>query len=184
MSRRVERAFIGLGSNLGDRQRYLDAACRGLRETPGIAKVCLSPLYETDPIGPPPQGPYLNAVAEIDTTLAPQELLERLQAIEEGNGRERSIPNAARTLDLDLLFYADRVLDSPTLTLPHPRCHERAFVLVPLAALAADFLHPGRGRSIRALLDAVDPSGVRPLAQQRSTPWRSSPSASPPSETG
>jgi 2-amino-4-hydroxy-6-hydroxymethyldihydropteridine diphosphokinase len=131
----AQRAYVGLGANLGDALGALRAAVVSLGELPRTYRVAVSSLYRTAPIDS--SGPdYLNAVVALDTTLAPQELLAALQAIELDHGRERPYRNAPRTLDLDLLLHGDAVIGTPTLTLPHPRLHERAFVLAPLAEIA------------------------------------------------
>ncbi len=133
-------------------------AAAELAATLGVANLQLSPLYGTAPVNS--SGPdYVNAVARLDTTLPPLELLAALQAIEQRHGRERPYRNAPRTLDLDLLLYGDRVIDPPTLTVPHPRMHERAFVLQPLMDLAPDLvLAPGRaGRSAGPLRGSIHP---------------------------
>ncbi len=158
-----ERAYIALGSNLGDRDAHLAAALAALRATRGIEVVAVSPVYETDPVGPLPQRLYLNAVAELATQLTPGALLERLLEIEVGRGRTRgSERNAPRTLDLDLLLYGDRKLSEPDLEIPHPRLAERAFVLEPLCALAPDLVHPTLGESIETLARRVrDPAAVQ-----------------------
>ncbi len=125
--------YIALGSNLGDRAAYLRAALDRLRAT--VLVTAVSPAYETDPVGYAEQGPFLNAVVAGTTTSTPQGLLWALQAVERASGRTRLFPNAPRTLDLDLLSYGALILDAPDLTVPHPRLHERAFVLVPEARL-------------------------------------------------
>jgi len=157
-------AYISVGSNLGDRGAHLAAALDGLRETAGIDPIRVSPVFETQPIGPPPQGPYWNAVVAVRSRLTPRELLDRLFAIERDRGRTRgAVRNSARTLDLDLLLFGDLVIDEPGLTLPHPRLHERAFVLEPLTAIAGHVLHPLSGERIDALAARVrDPRAVRP----------------------
>lgn len=148
--------FIGLGSNLGDRAALLSGAVERLRATPGIGSVTLSRVHETEPVGGPSgQGRYLNAVAQVETTLEPHALLAELRRIETGAGRERRERWGPRTLDLDLLLYDDRVIDSPDLTVPHPRLHERRFVLEPLAELAPELVHPVLRRTITELLAAV-----------------------------
>jgi len=142
------QAWIGIGANLGDaRANVLDAIER-LARTPGITLVRASSLYRTAPIDSSGDD-YVNAVARIDTLLSPHDLLAALHGIEQAHGRERPYRNAPRTLDLDLLLYEDQRIDDATLTVPHPRLHERAFVLVPLAELARDLapelIVPGRG---------------------------------------
>ncbi len=128
--------FIALGSNLGDRAQHIRDALRELAEAGDIRVLAVSSLHETDPVGGPPGQPrYLNAAAELATDLEPHTLLQRMQAIEQRHGRERTIPNGPRTLDLDLLLYRDRVLDEPDLCVPHPRMWQREFVLKPLAEI-------------------------------------------------
>ena len=135
-SRRV-RAFIALGANLGERQQTIEAALCEIAEQGDIRIMRRSSLHETAPVGgPPDQPPYLNAVAELETTLAPRDLLRRLLQIEQRHGRVRSGPNAPRTLDLDLLLYGDERIAEPDLTLPHPRMWQRPFVLEPLGEIA------------------------------------------------
>ena len=129
------RAWIGLGANLGAREAALRGALAGMAALPGTRVLRVSSLYRSAPVDA--GGPdYLNAVAEIATTLPPPALLHALQALEQAAGRERPYRNAPRTLDLDILFYGELRLESAALTLPHPRLHERAFVLLPLAELA------------------------------------------------
>jgi len=155
-------AYVSIGTNLGDRAAQLDFALRSLDLLPTTRVAALSPIFETDPVGPPPQGAYLNAVVRLATTLAPRALLDGLLAIEHAAGRERGARNAARTLDLDLLLYGDRIIDEPGLTVPHPRLAERAFILEPLAALAPHLVHPQLAESIESLAARVrDPRAVR-----------------------
>ena len=156
-------AYIALGSNLGDRERHLGAAFAALRALRGVRDVSLSRVYETDPIGPGEQRPYLNAVARVCTDLPPRALLDRLLAIERSEGRVRGPErNAARTLDLDLLLYGEREIDEPGLVVPHPRIAERPFVLEPLCDLAPDLVIPGAAAPVCALAAAVrDPAAVR-----------------------
>jgi 2-amino-4-hydroxy-6-hydroxymethyldihydropteridine diphosphokinase len=138
------RAFVGVGANLGDAQATVRAALQALGRLPGTQCIATSSLYRSAPIealGPD----FINAVAELRTALPPLALLRELQVIEQCFGRVRSVPNAARTLDLDLLLYGDQVLHGDTLILPHPRLHRRAFVLQPLAELAPALLLPGLG---------------------------------------
>jgi 3-oxoacyl-[acyl-carrier protein] reductase len=159
----MARAYLALGSNLGDRQRFLDEAVRWLRAVPGLTVRGVSPYYETAPVGgPADSGAYLNAVAEADATLPPDRLLQTLLDIERQFGRVRSEPNAPRTLDLDLILYGDLVWRGPALTVPHPRLHERRFVLQPLADLAPDLVHPTIKKSIRELLAGLPPDADPP----------------------
>jgi 2-amino-4-hydroxy-6-hydroxymethyldihydropteridine diphosphokinase len=128
-------AYIGLGANLGDARQTIAAAMNTLRQSSGILALKQAPLYSSDPVDA--QGPvFINTVAAIDTTLDPLPLLDLLQAIEQAHGRERPYRNAPRTLDLDLLLYGKRTINTPRLTVPHPRLHQRAFVLRPLQDLA------------------------------------------------
>jgi 2-amino-4-hydroxy-6-hydroxymethyldihydropteridine diphosphokinase len=141
------RAFVGLGSNLGDREAALRGAVAALAAEPGIEVLSVSTLRETDPVGLTAQPRFLNGVAELETELPARELLERLLAVERRFGRVREgVPaQGPRTLDLDLLLYGDERIDEPGLTVPHPRLHERRFVLEPLAELAPGLVVPGLG---------------------------------------
>ncbi len=131
----MTRCYIGLGANLGDAHAALMQAALQLKRAPGTEALRLSPLYRSAPVDS--SGPdYLNAVAELDTQLDPHALLAVLQDIEQAHGRERPYRNAPRTLDLDLLLFGEQLIDDSTLTVPHPRMHQRAFVLKPLADLA------------------------------------------------
>ena len=144
-------AYIALGSNLGDRRAHFEAALAALRATPGLEITAVSALFETAPVGPPPQGPYLNAAVRLATRLDPQALLARLHEIELAAGRVRGERNAARSLDLDLLLHGDAKLDGQGLSVPHPRLHQRAFVLEPLCSIAADVVHPVLGERVDTL---------------------------------
>ena len=148
------RAFVALGANLEDPAAQVRAALEALAALPGVRLVRASSLYRTAPVGVSGQPDYINAVAEVSTDLPPGELLAALFRIEERFGRERHYRYAPRTLDLDLLLHDDLVLHTQELTLPHPRLHLRAFVLVPLAEVAPDLRLPGRG-SVAAWLPAV-----------------------------
>jgi 2-amino-4-hydroxy-6-hydroxymethyldihydropteridine diphosphokinase len=169
--------YVGLGSNLGDRDAHLSAALHALREMASVVVHAVSPIFETDPVGPPPQGPYLNAVVQLTTSLTPRELLDALLTIESREGRTRSgLRDAPRTLDLDLLLFGERTLDEPGLIVPHPRLAERGFVLEPLCELAPRLLHPTIGETIGALAERVrDPGAVRWYSKEEETAWRSSP---------
>lgn len=156
------KAYIGLGSNMGDKRASILAALELLGKTPGIALLRTAPLYRTAPVGYTEQEWFVNTVAEIDTTLSPRELLAACLEIERRLGRVRSMRWGPRVIDLDLLLYGELVVDEPDLVVPHPRMHERAFVLVPLADLAPDLAVPGRGK-VKDLLGSLDTSGVCPL---------------------
>lgn len=147
-------AFVGLGANLDDPRAQLLRAFDELARLPRTSLSARSSFWRSAPIGHPDQPEFVNAVAKLETDLAADELLARLLDIELAHGRERSFANAPRTLDLDLLLHGDEVLATPRLTLPHPRMHERAFVLEPLLEVAPDAVIPGHG-SARACLDAV-----------------------------
>jgi 2-amino-4-hydroxy-6-hydroxymethyldihydropteridine diphosphokinase len=128
-------AFVGIGSNLGDRETNLRRAVELLSEEEGIEVAAVSEIRETEPVGPVAQGPFLNGAVQIETTLHPRELLDRLLSIEESLGRVRLERFGPRTIDLDLLLYGDETVDEPGLTVPHPRLHERRFALEPLIDL-------------------------------------------------
>ena len=155
-------AFVGLGANLGDPSATLRAAFGALANLPESRVVHCSSLYRTAPVGNTEQPDFINAVAALETTLAPESLLDALLDIEARFGRIRNEKNGPRTLDLDLLLYNSQQLDLPRLTLPHPRLHLRAFVLYPLAELAPDLRLPGRG-SLAAWLPAVANQGISRL---------------------
>jgi 2-amino-4-hydroxy-6-hydroxymethyldihydropteridine diphosphokinase len=159
-------AYIALGSNLDDPAGQVSDAFAALAALPDSRLTARSSLYRTAPVGYADQPDFINAVAALDTALAPRALLDALLEIELSRGRARKFANAPRTLDLDLLLYGDTQLDTPGLTLPHPRMHERAFVLVPLAEIAPDCVIPGRG-TVGNLLHALDTGGVRGLSAGR-----------------
>ena len=148
----MARAYIGLGSNLGDREAALRSAVEALGRTPGIRVVRVSAFIETVPVGGPPQPSYLNAAAEIETDLPPRRILECLLEIESRLGRVRTEHWGPRVIDLDLLLCENTVVNEPDLIVPHPRMHERRFVLEPLAAIAPDVVHPLLHRTLRELL--------------------------------
>ncbi|MFD5387208.1 2-amino-4-hydroxy-6-hydroxymethyldihydropteridine diphosphokinase [Streptomyces sp. NPDC127074] len=157
-----KRAVISLGSNLGNRLETLQGAIDALEDTPGLRVKAVSPVYETDPWGVEPgtQATYFNAVVLIKTTLPPSSLLERGHAIEEAFERVRDERWGPRTIDVDIVAYQDVVSDDPQLTLPHPRAHERAFVLVPWNDVDPRAEVPGRG-AVAGLLAAMGQEGVR-----------------------
>ena len=159
------RAYVGLGGNLGDAGATLRAALDALAALPGTTLVAASRLYRTPAWGVAGQPDFTNAVAALETTLAPRALLDALFAIERRHGRDRAREQGRwgpRTLDLDLLLHGDAVVDAPGLQLPHPRLHERGFVLLPLAEIAPAAIVPGRGR-VDALLRAVAVDGIQAL---------------------
>jgi 2-amino-4-hydroxy-6-hydroxymethyldihydropteridine diphosphokinase len=159
----ARRAFVGLGSNLGDRLELLRRAVALLGQTDGVAVVRSSRVYETEPVGPP-QPRYLNAVVEVSTTLPAEGLLDACLAIERRLGRVRSERWGPRTIDLDLLTLADERIDLPGLVVPHPRMHERAFVLAPLLELEADPPLPGGRRLADLRLGPEYLTGVEAVA--------------------
>ncbi len=150
--------YIGLGSNLGDRRATLRDAVRQLGAYGQV--VAVSSLYETEPVGLREQPWFLNAVVALETELDPHSMLATLLAIERRAGRVRTFRNAPRTLDLDLLLYGTLVSESEHLSLPHPRLHERSFVLVPLAEIAPELVHPRLGEPVRVLLDRLGESAT------------------------
>lgn len=159
------RAFVALGSNLNDPVAQVRAGARHLAGLPDTRCLGCSSLYRTAPVGYADQPDFINAVCELDTQLAARELMQALLAIEQAQGRRRDIPGGPRTLDLDLLLYDQRVCHEPGLTLPHPRLHERAFVLYPLAEIAPDLVIPGRGR-VEDLLPGCRGQGIERLAER------------------
>ncbi len=157
------RVAIALGSNLGDSRTLVESALKTLAYTPGMVLLRQSQFYQTAAVGPP-QPDYINACALCATDLEPHAVLRTLLQIEQTFGRVRRERWGARLLDLDLLLYDDRVLDSPDLQIPHPRMIERAFVLVPLAEIAPDWVEPVTGQAIAYLVQQVDSTGVKIVA--------------------
>jgi 2-amino-4-hydroxy-6-hydroxymethyldihydropteridine diphosphokinase len=149
----VPRAYVGLGSNLGDREATLGAAVAELAAAPGVSVVRVSTLIDTEPVGLLDQPRFLNGALALETKLPPRELLDLLLAVETRFGRDRTAVPAQgpRTLDLDLLVYGEEQIDEPGLRVPHPRLHERAFVLRPLAEVEPALIVPGKG-PIQALV--------------------------------
>lgn len=149
-------AYIGLGSNLGDRERTLRNALEKLDERADVEVVQVSEFRETEPVGGPPQGNFVNGAAELRTTLEPGELVEVLHEVEAEFGRTREVRWGPRTLDMDLLLYEDRHIDTPDLKVPHPRLHTRRFVLEPLWDLCPNREHPVLKKTIRRLLAELE----------------------------
>jgi 2-amino-4-hydroxy-6-hydroxymethyldihydropteridine diphosphokinase len=165
MTRPRHTAFLGLGSNLGDQKANLNQALQQLGAAHARV-IRTSPVYRTEPVDYTQQNWFLNQVVEVETELDPRALLGLCQAIEAALGRIRDIPRGPRTIDLDILFYDECVLSAPDLTIPHPRLHERRFVLVPLSDIAPTMLHPLFNQSVRDLLDRCDDQAlVTPLVE-------------------
>ena len=160
---------LALGSNLGDRLASLQAAVDALGAGPGLDEVAVSPVYETAPVGGPPQPDYLNAVLVAATSLPPQAVLDRSRAAEAALGRVRGPRWGPRTVDVDVIAYGNETSGDPELTLPHPRAHERAFVLAPWHDVDPDAVIPGRGR-VADLLAALPAGGVRLCPDARLRP--------------
>lgn len=161
ITRTRTRYALGLGSNLGESPTTLQAAVDALAAVPGVFVEAVSPVYRTAPVGGPPQPDYLNAVVVGETALSPTDLLGCIQRIEQVHHRERTVHWGPRTLDIDLLAFGSETVDGPDLQVPHPRAHERGFVLVPWNDVAADMVVPGRGR-VADLACAIDPQGITP----------------------
>ena len=160
----TQTAYVGLGANLGPAKATLRAAAQSLAGLPQVTRARGSKLYVSAPLQA--SGPeFVNAVMAFETTLSPEALLTKLQAIEQAHGRERPFPNAPRTLDLDLLLHGDHARQTETLQLPHPRLHQRAFVLLPLLQLAPDLTAPGLGL-LKPYLALVQDQVIRTLDEQ------------------
>ena len=165
----MNTAYLGLGSNLGNRMAFLRSGRDALADRSEIVLVRAAGVYETEAIGGPPENPlFLNSALQIETTLEPQQLLAACLAIEDEFGRSRPVRWAPRTLDIDILFYADQVVCEENLTIPHPRLQERSFVLAPLREIAPDLRHPLLEQTISAL--AAAGTGIEELVPLR-TSW-------------
>jgi 2-amino-4-hydroxy-6-hydroxymethyldihydropteridine diphosphokinase len=156
----MKTVYLGLGSNMGDREANLQAALDRLH-APDLRVARVSPVYETEPLDFAAQGWFLNLVAEGETSLFPMQLLGRIGRIEQALGRRRTVAKGPRVIDIDILLYARAVVRSAALEIPHPRLAERRFVLAPLADLAADLRHPVSHRTVREMLDATGGQKVR-----------------------
>jgi 2-amino-4-hydroxy-6-hydroxymethyldihydropteridine diphosphokinase len=172
-ARRFRSVYVGLGSNLEQPVRQVLAALNELDSLPETDVVARSSLYRSAPVGKLDQPDFVNAVARLDTSLPAAELMRELHAIEAKHGRVRGEPNAARTLDIDLLLFGADVVRQASLTVPHPRMHERAFVLVPLAEISADAVIPGRGAVASLLAQVADQCLKKIDADQESSLHRS-----------
>jgi 2-amino-4-hydroxy-6-hydroxymethyldihydropteridine diphosphokinase len=152
----LAKAYLSLGSNLGDRLRFLKEAISKIEESDNITINRISSVYETQPVGYKNQGWFLNLVIEIETSLVPQDLLQHILTVEDQMGRKREVKWGPRNIDIDILLYDNQVIQSNHLTVPHPRMPERRFVLLPLAEIAPKLLHPQLIKSIEELLEGCE----------------------------
>jgi len=163
-------AYLSMGSNLGDRLRYLKKAIEKIGESKRISVINISSIYETEPVGNENQPRFLNLVIEVQTSLDPLPLLERLLAIEKEMGRKREDRWGPRNIDIDILIYDDLVMESDQLTIPHPRMHQRKFVLVPLAEIAPQTLHPLLKKNVKEIKESCDDNSEVNVFKSRSSP--------------
>lgn len=166
-----EVTYLGLGSNIGDKVAQCLRALEEISASDHNHLHAISSLYKTEPIGYQDQDWFINCVAEVSTTLQPRPFHTFLQGIEKHMGREKTIPMGPRIIDLDILFYGNEVVDEADLIIPHPRLHERGFVLVPLAELSPDLLHPVLKKTVRDLLKQSDKKGVELYAASPYHPY-------------
>ncbi len=164
-------AFIGVGSNMGDRLHFCQKAVAAFQSNPAIQVRQISSLYETEPVDYLKQGSFYNAVIGIETSFSPEKLLQYCQQIEKKLGKKIEIPKGPRTLDLDLLFYGERIMTCPELTLPHPEATRRLFVLIPLAEIAPHWIHPQRACSIETLLQHFEPDQFKDVEKRFEPGW-------------
>lgn len=157
------RALIAIGSNLGDRTGNVREAVRLVADGVKATLISMSSLYETEPWGVKEQGPFVNAAMVVDTDLAPLELLAHLKSVEASMGRTRTVHWGPRVIDLDIIFLDDMVIEEKGLKVPHPGADERAFVMVPLAEIAPDFVHPATGATLAGMAGSLDKSGVKKM---------------------
>jgi 2-amino-4-hydroxy-6-hydroxymethyldihydropteridine diphosphokinase len=148
-------SYVAFGSNMGDRNKNIERAMEFLKDLDGISIKKISAIYETDPVGGPVQEKFLNGVVEIETSLLPDELMDRLNGIESRLGRVKTEENGPRPIDLDIIFYQDIVIDGGRIKIPHPRMHERGFVLKGLVEIAPEFLHPKLNKTVKQLYEEV-----------------------------
>lgn len=165
----MKTIYLGLGSNIGNREAHLRSALERLSAA-GLRILRVSPVYETEPVDYTGQRWFLNLVVEAETEIFPMGLLSRVARIERALGRTRTIPKGPRTIDIDILLYGDSVVHTASLDIPHPRMAERRFVLAPLADLAPALRHPVTHRTIREMLDAAPSQAVRAVSQQMPLP--------------
>ncbi len=158
--------YLSFGSNMGNRQGNLNKALEILSQRVKLGQI--SSIYDTEPVGNADQPRFLNLVCQIDTRLAPMELLSLTKGIESKLGRKLGEPNSPRPIDIDILFYGDQVLESPKLVIPHPRLEERAFVLIPLSEIAPELVHPVSGKTAKEMLEALQ-KGIQSILTWENT---------------